>query len=94
MPLQISRGYKDEDSYEIEIPKGYELGNIFEEKTLETKFGSYQIKLQKINEKTLLYTRVLLIKAGDFPKEAYDEYRDFRKEISKYDNLRIAINKQ
>ena len=94
LPLKIRRGYKDVDEYIITLPVGYKIdGVLMNEKKIENKFGFYSISLEKVNEKQIKYKRTLLIKEGTHPKEDYKTYRTFRRTISKYDNLRIALAK-
>ena len=91
LPLKISRGYQDIDHYTYTIPKGYTFVGLPEEKNITTKFGSYKVSFTKIDATTFTYKKSLLIKAGDYPKEDYKDYRKFRKAIAKYDNLRISL---
>ena len=93
LPLQIPRGYKDEDESIIEIPKGYQVETLFEEKSIINKFGMYQISIDKIDEHHIKYKRTLFIKEGLYPKEDYKTYRAFRRKVAKNDNLRIALIK-
>ena len=93
LPLQISRGFKDEDDSIIEIPKGYQVETLFEDKSIINKFGMYQISIDKIDEHHIKYKRTLFIKEGLYPKEDYKAYRAFRRKVAKNDNLRIALIK-
>lgn len=92
LPLQIYRGYKDIDNYQIEIPKDYVLNFIPESKTIKSKFGFYNVVFTKINDTSFSYQRTLSIKEGTYTKEDYKAYRSFRRSIAKYESLRIAIN--
>jgi len=93
LPLQISRGFKDEDESIIEIPKGYQVESLFEDKSIINKFGMYQISIEKIDEYHIKYKRTLFIKEGLYPKEDYKAYRAFRRKVAMNDNLRIALIK-
>jgi len=93
LPLKISRGYQDIDQYSYFIPKGYTFAGLPEEKNITTKFGSYKVSFTKIDATTFIYKKELLIKAGDYPKEDYKDYRKFRKSIARYENLRISLIK-
>ena len=94
LPLQISRGYKDVDEYTFKIPEGYTIPNLPFPKVIESKFGTYQVFFVKVDENTFTYHKSLLIKAGEFPKEDYSDYRKFRRSIAKYENLRISLTKK
>ena len=93
LPLLIPRGFKDEDESIIEIPKGYQVEALFEDKSIINKFGMYQISIDKIDEHHIKYKRTLFIKEGLYPKEDYKAYRAFRRKVAKNDNLRIALIK-
>ncbi|KGL58831.1 DUF3857 domain-containing protein [Polaribacter sp. Hel1_85] len=94
LPLKIPRGFKDVDSYEFTLPKGYVLGVLPSEKTLSSNFGTYKVTFTKIDDTTFKYNKSMLIKEGVYPKEDYKKYRNFRRSIAKYENLRIAILKK
>ncbi|WP_422105913.1 DUF3857 domain-containing protein [Winogradskyella sp.] len=90
MPIEIARGYLDEDSFEIELPEGYEVEALPNDVLVETKFGKYQLKL-KNNGDSISCTRKLFIKKGEYPSTDYKSYRDFRKQVSKGDNSKIVL---
>ena len=94
LPLKIARGYKDVDEYEFKLPEGYVLGVLPPIKELSTKFGTYKVSFEKINDTSFKYYKSILIKEGLYPKEDYKKYRSFRRSIAKYENLRIAIIKK
>lgn len=93
LPLKINRGFLDKDEFTITIPKGYKIPEKLIFKEVKTKFGTYKISLTKVNEKTLLYKKLFLLKEGTYPKEDYKKYRRFLKNIVKLENSRIAISK-
>jgi hypothetical protein len=41
----------------------------------------------------LIYKREFVLNDGEFPKEAYSDFRNFHKEVSNQDNLKIALIK-
>lgn len=94
LPLKIHRGYKDVDKLTIKVPEGYSLGVLPETKELSTKFGSYKISFQKVDDVTLKYEKEILIKSGTYTKEDYKAYRSFRRSIARYENTRIALKKK
>ena len=94
LPLEIQRGYLDKDEYEINLPIEYTLEALPTEKTIDNEFGSYNVKYEYNEaEKTIKYNRRLLIKEGNYPKEKYNAYRNFRKEISSADNAKVVLIK-
>jgi transglutaminase-like putative cysteine protease len=94
LPLKINRGYKDIDAYIIKIPATHQLEYLPEFKEISTKFGTYSVSFNKIDETTFSYKKSILIKEGMYPKEDYELYRDFRRSIVKAEGLRIALIKK
>lgn len=91
LPFELKSGFTDIDEVEIKLPPTLDLVYIPESKTITSKYGSYSIEVSKIDEHTYLYKRNLQIKAGNYPKEDYDLYRTFRKNIRKIDNSKIVV---
>ena len=94
LPLQIPRGYKDVNEFTYKIPDGYTIEVLPPPKVIESKFGTYKVTFEKVDDTTFTYSKTMLIKAGDYPKEDYSEYRKFRKSIARYENLRISLTKK
>jgi transglutaminase-like putative cysteine protease len=93
-PLVIGRGYFDKDNFEIALPHGYEVEALPKAVELENEFGKYSVSFNlDATKKIVTYTRELLIKEGTYPKEKYQTYRDFRKQISRNDNAKIVLLK-
>ena len=93
LPLLIKRGFKDVDEVEITLPKNYRVESLPAKKVIENKFGSYLSEVVAKNETTLIYKREFVLNDGEFPKEAYSDFRNFYKEVSKQDNLKVALIK-
>lgn len=92
--FEVSRGYLDENTYKITLPESYEVDVLPEPKIIDTKFGTYSMQVEKQGSNGLRYTRKLLIRRGRYSKEEYNAYRDFRRSISKADNLKIILSKK
>ncbi len=92
--LVINRGYLDEDEFIIRLPEDYFMESRILPIKEETKFGSYSVSIETVEPGVLLYKRKLLIKSGEYPKEDYEPYRDFRKKIARYDNAKIVLSKK
>ncbi|CAN0314914.1 unnamed protein product [Scytosiphon promiscuus] len=93
LPLQIERGFIDDDEYEINLPQGYTVEFIPENVSLESNFGSYTVTIERITDTKLKYERKFEITGGLYPKEEYEKYREFIKEVSKNDNAKIVLTK-
>ena len=94
LPLKIRRGYKDVDEYTFKIPSTHKLEYLPEARELKTKFGTYKISFEKIDDTSFSYKKEVSIKEGTHPKEDYKKYRSFRRSIAKSENLRIALIKK
>ncbi|WP_424002185.1 DUF3857 domain-containing protein [Maribacter sp. IgM3_T14_3] len=90
----VKRGYLDEDEFEIEIPFGYEIESNLEHTKVINEFGEFEVSVDQLSESTLLYKRSLLMKPGNFSKTTYNDYRDFRKTISRVDASKIVFIKK
>ncbi|MGI9531252.1 DUF3858 domain-containing protein, partial [Lutimonas sp.] len=93
LPLEIKTGFLDTDKVTIHLPENYSIEAMAEPREIESKFGSYKIEIQKIDETKLLYKRTLLIKEGTYSVADYNEYRKFRKKINQLDNSKIVLTK-
>lgn len=92
--LQVNRGFLDEDEFIFTIPEGYLINQLPTSKKITNKFGVYNISVEKLNEKTIVYKKYFLLKEGIYPKEDYKSYRSFLKMVSKHENSRIALHKK
>ncbi|WP_190811266.1 DUF3857 domain-containing protein [Flagellimonas sp. S3867] len=89
-PLEISRGYLDEDEYELQLPESYSLESLPQNVNLETKFGEYQMEFEKEANKIRVKRR-LFIKEGTYPSSDYKLYRSFKRSIVKFDNSKAVL---
>lgn len=88
--MEIQRGYIDVDAYTIKIPENYSVEALPKNVTEENKFGTYKIEFS-LSENTIVYKRKLLIKKGEYSKEDYKLYRDFRRKVSKLDKSILVL---
>ena len=88
----ITYGFLDEDSIEIKLPKGYEIEALPAVKDLVTPFGEFQTKFD-LREDTLLVVQRLNVRSGRYPKEMYNDFREFRKALSGLYNTKIILRK-
>lgn len=92
-PIEILRGFYDEDEVEINLPSGFALEAKPDNFILDDKFGTYKMELLVVNSNKLIYKRSFLLKKGLYDKSEYDNYRKFREQIAKIDNSKIVITK-
>lgn len=93
-PFKISKGFQDKDDVVINLPNNFEIEFLPENVIIETKFGKYSLKLEKLENNKLKLIRFLEINAGRFSKDEYEEYRTFYEQIAKNDNSKIVLIKK
>jgi len=91
--LEILRGYIDIDNVTIKLPTGYFLNEIPEGIVIITDFGTYKSSLERVSEFEIKYYREFKIFGGVYEKEAYNEYRNFRKKVARADKQKIVLSK-
>lgn len=92
-PFEVRFGYMDESEFEIKIPKEYKIDGIFEPIFYETEFGNYHLSVVSKDENVLTVKRKLLVNDGEYPKEKFNDYVEFRRKISSFDNTKILLEK-
>lgn len=92
-PFEVERGYEYVDEIEIEIPQGYKIEAMSEGYELTSKYGTYKSNLDKIGGK-LFFKRNFLLKKGYYVNTEYNDYRDFREQIAKNENIKIVLIKE
>jgi hypothetical protein len=92
-PLEIQRGFLDEDEITITLPSGFSTEFLPENYELNSKFGNYKTEIIKTDTANLVYKRTLFVKKGLYSNKEYDEYRLFTEQISRNDNAKIILTK-
>ena len=90
-PLEIQRGFLDEDEITITLPSGFSTEFLPDKFELNSKFGEYKTEVVKRDTSNLVYKRTLFVKKGLYSNKEYDEYRLFIEQISKNDNAKIIL---
>ncbi|MDO1499622.1 DUF3857 domain-containing protein [Winogradskyella maritima] len=81
------------DEYLIELPNDMEIEAMTDGESIDTKFGSYSFKIEKLENNTIKYSRRYKVFKGDYEKSDYDAFRDFRKQVLKHDKTKIVLVK-
>lgn len=92
-PFEIKYGYVDETEYEIKVPKDYKLDNVFEPVNYESEFGNYQLTVNTTEGHSLKVKRILSVKDGTYAKDKFNDYVEFRRKISSFDNTKILLER-
>lgn len=93
LSFEIDRGYTDSDEISIKLPVDFKLGKLPNPVVITSEFGNYEMAIQLIDKNRLKYTRKIQLKNGLYDKSKYDDYRNFRKKVKKYDNIKIVLNR-
>ncbi|WP_291121325.1 DUF3857 domain-containing protein [Empedobacter sp. UBA7248] len=91
--FNIETGYVDEVFYTLTLPSGYKLPQKFEAITVKSAFGEYQLEINQKENNTFEIKRIYKQFSGTFSKEKYNEYVEFRRQISGYDNTKLLLEK-
>ena len=93
LEFKVDRSFKDTDEFIIQLPEGVKVEAMTEAKEIKTKFGTYSFKLEKLEANKLKYTRTYILLKGNYPKEDYKAFREFRKQIVKHDKSKVVLIK-
>lgn len=91
--FEISRGFYDEDEVDLNLPNGYVVDSKPTDVIIDSKFGTYKIKLEVLTPYKIKYKRSYLLNNGIYEKEDYEEFRKFHEQINRNDNLKIVLKK-
>ncbi|MXV52087.1 DUF3857 domain-containing protein [Pedobacter sp. HMF7647] len=92
-PVYINRGYTDVDELTFKLPGDYKIESLPENKVIKQPFGEFSVTIKK-DEKSVTYTRSLILKEGNYPAEAYQQLVDFYQEIKEADNSKLVLIKR
>jgi transglutaminase-like putative cysteine protease len=90
--IQLGFEYKDVDSVEIELPKGYETEAMPKDVSISSQFGKYSSSV-KLKDNKLYYYRVIEHNSGRFPAKDYAALVEFYGAIYKADRSRVVLVK-
>lgn len=93
-PIEIERGFLDQDEIEITLPENYIIDARPNDLEIKDKFGEYKTELTLLNENKLRYRRTFLLNKGQYEKTDYENYRKFREQIAKADNAKIVLTRK
>ncbi|MBP8792142.1 MAG: DUF3857 domain-containing transglutaminase family protein [Lutibacter sp.] len=90
-PFQRERGFLDVDEVTIVVPITSEIEFLPKKVELTSKFGSYFMEVVKVDANHISFKRKYELYKCDFPKEDYELYRNFIKEVNKQDNSKMVL---
>lgn len=91
--IRMDFGYIDIDTFEIDLPAGYELESVQPPVILKSKFGTYQASVTVKNNK-IVYLRKREYFTGNFPASEYGALVTYYSDIYKADRNKIVLVKK
>jgi hypothetical protein len=88
--IALETAYQQHDSVRIEIPLGYNVEFLPENKTITSKFGSYSRSISR-SGRYIFYTNSFLINKAEYPKETYPEFYNFINEVALLDHQMLIL---
>lgn len=82
--------YQDVDTIAYKIPEAYHIEYLPEDISIESQFGKYEASYE-FADGELVYIRRMEREKGRYPKESYEEFRNFYKSISKADKTKVVF---
>jgi hypothetical protein len=90
--IQLGMEYKDTDTIEIELPKGYEAEAVPQDVAVSSQFGKYNCSV-KLKDNKLYYYRNMEYPGGRFPAKDYNDLVKFHEAIYKADRNKVVLVK-
>lgn len=90
-PFEIERGYSFEDIITIKFPDNYSLEELPVNIKIDTEFGKYDCTFLTNMKNEISYKRIVVINEGYYSKEKYENYRLFREQIAKNENIKMVL---
>ena len=91
--IQTNYGYLDIDSISIRLPEGYEIESLPKPVDQESKFGKFRSSITLGDAGNVFIVHRLLYYQGNYPKEDYTDFLDFRKSIATQYGAKIILKK-
>lgn len=94
LPLEISRGRTDKDTFRFVLPQGFETESIPKSGKTESEFGSFEVlfSLEESDEQTIIeVARTYILNEGVWPAESHDDFRSFMSSIQALGNQKAVI---
>ncbi len=88
---EIKRGFKVYDEFIVIVPKGYWQKNIPEDKIIDSEFGSYQVSIDRLEEKYII-RREIIINKGFYERDSFELFNQFIKKVKRSDNSKIVLD--
>lgn len=91
--MYIRRPSMENDTVVYQLPKEYKVTELPEKSEITSKFGKYTASTT-LKGSSITYIRHFEEFKGEFPPEAYSEYRDFLEQVATADGAVASLQKQ
>ena len=93
-PIVLADAYTEMDTFILSLPAAFAVESYMQEAfSLESSFGSYQLRMEKSDEVIRVY-RYLQLRPARLPAEEYEVFRRFFVEVAKCDGQKIVCIQQ
>ncbi|WP_303919594.1 DUF3857 domain-containing protein [Draconibacterium sediminis] len=94
LPVQIDYPIYNKDELNYKIPAGYIANNIPEHKSIESKYGSFSIQTEQVDDHFKI-RKTFLLNSGKYPISEYQAFYSFINEIVEFENkFYITLSKK
>lgn len=96
LPLEISRGNWDVDTFEFVLPEGFDQEAIPEAVNIISDFGSFKMDIevkQQDKRKILVLHREYVLRNGTWPADKVGEFKNFMNQINALGNQKAVLVK-
>lgn len=93
-PVRITYPYLDIDSILYNLPPDYMIEAIPDEVNINSSFGEFSSKMEKVGDETLLFIRSLEVRENFIPAENYSDYQKFFSDVVKADKSQVVLVKK
>lgn len=93
LALHIPEGYTFSDTVVLHLPADYEVENVPSPVNLESEFGSFEMRVEKVAEQVTVIRRVVR-QPVSVSAERYEEVRQFYQQVLKADGTQIVLVKK
>jgi Domain of Unknown Function with PDB structure (DUF3857) len=87
-----SRGFTEDETINIALPEGYSLESKTGPLSIESVFGSFELKIN-VEDKKLTINRKLVVNNKVQPKESFAKLVEFFKAVAKADKTKLVLVK-
>lgn len=92
-PFEIRFGYTDVVEFDLKLPNGYKLNEKFDNIIYMTEFGNYLLAVKDNGDGSLRIHRTMTVKDGNYTKDKFNDFVEFTRKISSFDNAKILLEK-